>query len=87
MNTLWYKSLSKTPVSKTIIDTWHSMDNLSQKRKYRKWLRKGPLEKDLTFFSTEWWLQSTLLITISIHNAIKWHHFNNNATFKKLQDI
>ena len=23
-------------------------------KKYRKCLRKGPIEKDLTFFSTEW---------------------------------
>ena len=54
MNALWYNSLLKTPYIKKqceLIDIWHSMDDLQQKtEKYRKWLRKGPLEKDLAFF-------------------------------------
>ena len=52
MNTLWYK-FDQRPLYKKqqkIIDIWHSMDNLQQKRKHRKWIRKDPLEKDLTFF-------------------------------------
>ena len=55
MSTLWYRSLSKTPISKTgkllIFDIlWIICDKIE---KYRKWLRKDPLEKGLSFFSIE----------------------------------
>ena len=29
----------------------------------------------------------TILIIISIHNAIKWHNLDNNATLKKLKHV
>ena len=53
MNTLWLKSLSKTPASKTAENDiqWIICNKI---KKYGKWQRKGPLEKDLIFFSTEW---------------------------------
>ena len=49
MNTLWLKSLSKTPASKTAENDiqWIICNKI---KKYGKWQRKGPLEKDLNFF-------------------------------------
>ena len=56
MSTLWYKSLSKTAISKTgkllIFDIqWIICNKI---KKYGKWLRKGLWEKDLRFSSTDW---------------------------------
>ena len=52
MSKLWYKSLSTTPISKTVENYWYSITS-NKIEKYRKWLRKYPSEKDLTCFSTE----------------------------------
>ena len=62
MNTLWYQSYHRALYQKQqeIIDIGHSIDNLWKNGKIRKWLRKGSLEKDWTFFSIERKLQNTL---------------------------
>ena len=57
ISALWHKSFSKVPISKNsgkllIFETLWIICNKIEK--YRKWIWKGTLEKDLTFFSTEW---------------------------------
>ena len=46
--------------------------------KYRKWLRKGALDLTFPLLNDN---MKTLLITISIHVVIRWHHLDNNVTF------
>ena len=87
MSALQHKSLSKTPVSKQwkTIDILHFMDNLYQNRKIPKITKKRSFRK--RFSSFFYWIitQNTLLITINIHNSIKWHRLNTNANFQKLK--
>ena len=52
MNTLWYKSIKDSCIKNSgkllIFDIlWIICDKI---KKYRKWIGKGPLEKDVTFF-------------------------------------
>ena len=69
MMTLWHKSLSKTAISKTgkllIFDILWIIYNKIEK--YRKVTKKMSFRKRFNVFSTEGWLQNTLLIVINIH--------------------
>ena len=67
------------------IDVWHFMDNLYQNRKIPKITKKRSFRK--RFSSSFYWIitQNTLLIIINIHNSIKWHRLDTNATFQKLK--
>ena len=49
--------------------------------------RKDPLDKSFNIYFLLNDNFKTLLIIINIHNVIKWHHLDNNATFRKLKYI